>query len=31
LTGSENMDVDGITDDGSAEPVMHGGEWAFDI
>lgn len=31
MIGSENMDVDGITDDGSNEPIMHGGEWAFDI
>ncbi len=31
LIGSEEMDVDGISDDGSAEPIMRGGEWAFDV
>jgi len=31
MIGSEEMDVDGITDDGSTEPIMRGGEWAFDV
>jgi len=31
MIGSEEMDVDGIRDDGSAEPIMRGGEWAFDV
>ena len=31
MIGSEEMDVDGILDDGSTEPIMRGGEWAFDI
>ena len=30
MIGSGEMDVDGIHDDGSTEPVMRGGEWAFD-
>jgi leucyl aminopeptidase (aminopeptidase T) len=24
------MDIDGIKDDGTREPVMRSGEWAFD-
>ncbi len=31
MVGSENMDIDGITADGKAEPVMRSGEWAFEI
>ena len=31
MIGSGELDVDGITADDSAEPVMRGGEWAFDI
>lgn len=31
MIGSEKMDVDGITDDGRAEPVMRKGEWAFSV
>lgn len=29
MIGSDQMDVDGILEDGSAEPVMRGGEWAW--
>jgi aminopeptidase len=29
MIGSGEMDVDGIGGDGTAEPVMRGGEWAF--
>jgi hypothetical protein len=25
------MDVGGIKEDGSTEPIMRGGEWAFDL
>ena len=31
MVGSEKMDIDGITADGSREPVMRAGEWAFDV
>ena len=31
MIGSEEMDVDGISADGSAEPIMRGGEWAFEL
>ena len=31
MIGSDEMDVDGFKDDGSTEPIMRGGEWAFDI
>lgn len=31
MIGSPQMDIDGITEDGSREPVMRSGEWAFDI
>ena len=31
MFGSEEMDVDGILADGSYEPVMRSGEWAFDF
>ncbi len=29
MIGSADMNIDGITDDGSAEPVFRGGSWAF--
>ena len=29
MVGSEVMDIDGIHDDGSSEPVFRGGNWAF--
>ena len=29
MIGSEELDIDGITQDGSLEPVMRSGEWAF--
>ena len=29
MIGSNKMDIDGIREDGSAEPVMRNGEWAF--
>jgi len=29
MVGSNKMDIDGIREDGSAEPVMRSGEWAF--
>jgi len=25
------MDIDGITNDGTAEPVTRNGEWAFEV
>ncbi len=31
MIGSPKMDIDGITKDGSREPVMRQGEWAFDV
>jgi aminopeptidase len=31
MIGSGKMDVDGIREDGQAEPVMRAGEWAFDV
>ncbi len=31
MLGSGEMDVDGIGEDGTAEPVMRVGEWAFDV
>ncbi len=31
MIGSGDMDVDGITADSFAEPVMRNGEWAFDV
>jgi len=31
MVGSIEMDIDGITADGSREPVMRQGEWAFDV
>jgi len=30
MIGSDAMDIDGITASGDAEPVMRGGEWAFE-
>ena len=31
MIGTSEMDIDGLTEDGSAEPVMRSGEWAFDV
>ena len=31
MIGSAELDIDGIRDDGSSEPVMQTGEWAFDV
>jgi aminopeptidase len=31
MVGSPEMDVDGIAQDGTAEPIMRNGEWAFDV
>jgi aminopeptidase len=31
MIGSDKMDIDGICDDGTPEPVMRNGEWAFDV
>jgi aminopeptidase len=31
MLGTASMDVDGLRADGSAEPVMRGGEWAFEV
>ncbi|MCB0107360.1 MAG: aminopeptidase [Caldilineaceae bacterium] len=31
MIGSAAMDVDGVTVHGTVEPIMRGGEWAFDI
>jgi aminopeptidase len=31
MTGSGEMNVDGLLEDGTAEPVLRDGEWAFDI
>ena len=30
MIGADEMDIDGILPDGSAEPVFRGGEWAFE-
>ena len=30
MIGSSNMDIDGVKEDGTPEPVMRQGEWAFD-
>jgi aminopeptidase len=30
MIGSNQMNIDGIQEDGSTEPVMRAGEWAFD-
>ncbi|HXF86444.1 MAG TPA: aminopeptidase [Anaerolineales bacterium] len=31
MIGSSQMDIDGIKEDGTREPVMRSGEWAFDV
>jgi aminopeptidase len=31
MVGSDKMDVDGICEDGSRQPVMRAGEWAFEV
>ena len=31
MIGSPQMDIDGIKEDGTREPVMRKGEWAFDL
>jgi aminopeptidase len=31
MIGSAEMDIDGIKEDGTREPVMRKGEWAFDV
>jgi aminopeptidase len=31
MVGSAAMDIDGLAEDGTAEPVMRGGEWAFGV
>jgi aminopeptidase len=31
MIGSGEMDVDGRTEDGSSEPIMRDGEWAFEL
>jgi len=31
MIGSPQMDIDGIKDDGTREPVFRSGEWAFDV
>jgi len=31
MVGSNKIDIDGVKEDGSREPVMRRGEWAFDI
>ncbi|CAN5880291.1 aminopeptidase [soil metagenome] len=31
MIGTADMDVDGVTDAGEREPVMRGGEWAFEV
>lgn len=31
MMGSDEMDIDGITTDGTAEPVFRKGEWAFEV
>ena len=31
MIGSGEMNIDGITEDGSAEPIMRNGEWAFEV
>ena len=31
MVGSDKMDIDGLLADGSIEPVMRDGEWAFDV
>lgn len=29
MIGSDKMDIDGILEDGTSEPILRGGEWAF--
>ncbi|RME88798.1 MAG: aminopeptidase [Anaerolineae bacterium] len=31
MVGSAELDIDGLRADGGREPVMRGGEWAFDV
>ncbi|MFX1243123.1 MAG: aminopeptidase [Promethearchaeota archaeon] len=31
MIGSGEMDIDGIKEDGTAEPIMRKGEWAFEV
>ncbi|MCJ7567989.1 MAG: aminopeptidase [Anaerolineales bacterium] len=31
MIGSDEMDIDGVTSDGASEPLMHNGEWAFEL
>ena len=31
MIGSPQMDIDGIKEDGTREPIMRSGEWAFDV
>jgi aminopeptidase len=31
MTGSAQVNVDGLLEEGTAEPIIRGGEWAFDI
>jgi aminopeptidase len=31
MIGSPQMDIDGMKEDGTREPVMRSGEWAFDV
>jgi aminopeptidase len=31
MIGSNQMDIDGICDNETREPVMRSGEWAFDV
>ncbi len=31
MIGADTMDIDGLTEDGAAEPVMRAGEWAFEV
>ncbi len=31
MIGADEMNIDGILPDGSAEPVFRGGEWAFEV
>jgi hypothetical protein len=31
MVGSNKLDIDGLTRDGQAEPIMRQGEWAFNL
>jgi aminopeptidase len=31
MIGSGRLSIDGISQDGTVEPVMRDGEWAFDV